>query len=110
MLACGYTSVALVTQLQPKADIYPSGRLPHISFVATFDVTPAIFMEAERDNDGLDWPLWFGVFIQEDPLSKVWPQDDAAFAIVHHHPALAFYTSLRYEFYSGECTQSSQRA
>lgn len=44
MLACGDTNVVLVTAGKPKADIYPSGRLPRISFVATFDVTPAIFM------------------------------------------------------------------
>lgn len=44
MLACGGISLVLVTAGKPKADIYPSGHLPHISFVGTFDVTPAIFM------------------------------------------------------------------
>lgn len=44
MLACGDSSLVLVTAGKPKADIYPSGQLPHVSFVATFDVTPAIFI------------------------------------------------------------------
>lgn len=44
MLACGDTSLVLVTAGKPKADNYPSGQLSRISFVAAFDVTPAIFM------------------------------------------------------------------
>lgn len=64
MLACGEISRVLVTAGKPKADIYPSGQLPHISFVGTFDVTSVIFMLAKGNNDGLDWPLWFCVFKQ----------------------------------------------
>lgn len=44
MLACGDTTLTLVTAGKPKADIFPSGQLPRISLVATFDVTPAIFI------------------------------------------------------------------
>lgn len=44
MLACGGTSLVLVTAGKPKADNYPSAQLPCVSFVATFDVVPAVFM------------------------------------------------------------------
>lgn len=44
MLACGNACLVLVTAGKPKADIYPSGEMSHISFVATFDVTSVIFM------------------------------------------------------------------
>lgn len=44
---CWLFGISVSGWLQPgscQPDIYPSGQLPCVSFVATFDVTPAIFM------------------------------------------------------------------
>lgn len=44
MLACGDSGPVWVIAGKQKADVYPSAQLRHVSFVATFDVTPAVFM------------------------------------------------------------------
>lgn len=66
MLALRGSVLRLVATRRARRQTFsPSGQLPRVSFVATFDVTPAIFMLAKTDNDGLDWPLWLCVLKRE---------------------------------------------